>query len=93
MNQQLDTIKELILKLDPAAYGNYFRNCMKECEEITVSTVYRIWTQNNQPLTIDKLKNKLIETIAKALIAGIMRHDTQPNRKELQQVNLEQVGW
>ena len=91
MNQQLDTIKELILKLDPAAYGNYFRNCMKECEEITVSTAYRIWTQNNQPLTIDKLKNKLTETIAKALIAGIMRHDTQPNRKELQQVNLEQV--
>ena len=91
MNQQLDTIKELILKLDPAAYGNYFRNCMKECEEITVSTAYRIWTQNNQPLTIDKLKNKLTETIAKALIAGIMRHDTQPNRKELQQVDLEQV--
>ena len=91
MNQQLDTIKELILKLDPAAYGNYFRNCMKECEEITVSIAYRIWTQNNQPLTIDKLKNKLTEAIAKALIAGIMRHDTQPNRKELQQVNLEQV--
>ena len=91
MNQQLDTIKELILKLDPAAYGNYFRNCMKECEEITVSTAYRIWTQNNQPLTIDKLKNKLTEAIAKALIAGIMRHDTQPNRKELQQVDLEQV--
>ena len=91
MNQQLDTIKELLLKLDPAAYGNYFRNCMKECEEITVSTAYRIWTQNNQPLTIDKLKNKLTEAIAKALIAGIMRHDTQPNRKELQQVDLEQV--
>ena len=91
MNQQLDTIKELILKLDPAAYGNYFRNCMKECEEITVSIAYRIWTQNNQPLTIDKLKNKLTEAIAKALIAGIMRHDTQPNRKELQQVDLEQV--
>ena len=91
MNQQLDTIKELILKLDPAAYGNYYRNCMKECEEITVSTAYRIWTQNNQPLTIDKLKNKLTEAIAKALIAGIMRHDTQPNRKELQQVDLEQV--
>ncbi len=91
MNQQLDTIKELILKLDPAAYGNYFRNCMKECEEITVSTAYRIWTQNNQPLTIDKLKNKLTEAIAKALIAGIMIHDTQPNRKELQQVDLEQV--
>ena len=91
MNQQLDTIKELILKLDPAAYGNYFRNCMKECEGITVSTAYRIWTQNNQPLTIDKLKNKLTEAIAKALIAGIMRHDTQPNRKELQQVDLEQV--
>lgn len=91
MNQQLDTIKELFLKLDPAAYGNYFRNCMKECEEITVSTAYRIWTQNNQPLTIDKLKNKLTETIAKALIAGIMKHDTPPTRRELQQVDLEQV--
>ena len=91
MNQQLDTIKELILKLDPAAYGNYFRNCMKECEEITVSTAYRIWTQNNQPLTIDKLKTKLTETIAKALIAGIMKHDTPPTRRELQQVDMEQV--
>lgn len=91
MNQQLDTIKEHIIKLDPAAYGNYFRNCMKECEEITVSTAYRIWTQNNQPLTIEKLRTKLTEAIAKALIAGIMRHDTQPNRKELQQVDLEQV--
>lgn len=91
MNQQLDTIKELILKLDPAAYGNYFRNCMNECEEITVSTAYRIWTQNNQPLTIDKLKNKLTETIAKALIAGIMSHDDPPARRELQQVDMEQV--
>ena len=91
MNQQLDTIKELIIKLDPAVYGNYFRNCMKECEEMTVTTAYRIWVQNNQPLTIDKLKTKLTETIAKALIAGIMKHDTPPTRRELQQVDLDQV--
>ena len=91
MNQQLDTIKELIIKLDPAVYGNYFRNCMKECEEMTVTTAYRIWVQNNQPLTIDKLKTKLTETIAKALIAGIMKHDTPPTRRELQQVDMEQV--
>ena len=91
MNQQLDTIKELIIKLDPAVYGNYFRNCMKECEEMTVTTAYRIWLQNNQPLTIDKLKTKLTETIAKALIAGIMKHDTPPTRRELQQVDMEQV--
>ena len=91
MNQQLDTIKELIMKLDPAVYGNYFRNCMKECEEMTVTTAYRIWVQNNQPLTIDKLKTKLTETIAKALIAGIMKHDTPPTRRELQQVDMEQV--
>ena len=88
MNQQLDTI---IIKLDPAVYGNYFRNCMKECEEMTVTTAYRIWVQNNQPLTIDKLKTKLTETIAKALIAGIMKHDTPPTRRELQQVDMEQV--
>ena len=91
MNQQLDTIKELIMKLDPAVYGNYFRSCMKECEEMTVTTAYRIWVQNNQPLTIDKLKTKLTETIAKALIAGIMKHDTPPTRRELQQVDMEQV--
>ena len=91
MNQQLDTIKELIIKLDPAVYGNYFRNCMKECEEMTVTTAYRIWVQNNLPLTIDKLKTKLTETIAKALIAGIMKHDTPPTRRELQQVDLDQV--
>ena len=91
MNQLLDTIKELIMKLDPAAYGNYFRNCMDECEEMTVTTAYRIWVQNNHPLTIDKLKAKLTETIAKALIAGIMRHDTPPTRRELQQVDMEQV--
>jgi hypothetical protein len=91
MNKQLDTIKELIMKLDPAVYGNYFRNCMKECEEMTVTTAYRIWVQNNQPLTIDKLKNKLTETIAKALIAGIMKHDTPPTRKELREVDLDQV--
>ena len=91
MNQQLDTIKELIIKLDPAVYGNYFQNCMKECEEMTVTTAYRIWVQNNQPLTIDKLKTKLTETIAKALIAGIMKHDTPPTRRELQQVDMEQV--
>ena len=91
MNQQLDTIKELIIKLDPAVYGNYFRNCMKECEEMTVTTAYRIWVQNNLPLTIDKLKTKLTETIAKALIAGIMKHDTPPTRRELQQVDMEQV--
>ena len=91
MNQLLDTIKELIMKLDPAAYGNYFRNCMDECEEMTVTTAYRIWVQNNHPLTIDKLKTKLTETIAKALIAGIMRHDTPPTRKELREVDLDQV--
>lgn len=91
MNQLLDTIKELIMKLDPAAYGNYFRNCMDECEEMTVTTAYRIWVQNNLPLTIDKLKTKLTEAITKALIAGIMRHDTQPNRKELREVDLDQV--
>lgn len=91
MNQLLDTIKELIMKLDPAAYGNYFRNCMDECEEMTVTTAYRIWVQNNHPLTIDKLKTKLTEAITKALIAGIMRHDTQPNRKELREVDLDQV--
>jgi len=91
MNQQLDTIKELIIKLDPAVYGNYFRNCMNECEEMTVTTSYRIWVQNNLPLTIEKLRTKLTETIAKALIAGIMKHDTPPTRRELQQVDLEQV--
>ena len=79
------------MKLDPAVYGNYFRSCMKECEEMTVTTAYRIWVQNNQPLTIDKLKTKLTETIAKALIAGIMKHDTPPTRRELQQVDMEQV--
>ena len=91
MNKQLDTIKELIIKLDPAAYGNYFRNCMNECEEMTVTTSYRIWVQNNLPLTIEKLRTKLTETIAKALIAGIMKHDTPPTRRELQQVDLDQV--
>lgn len=91
MNQQLDTIKELILKLDPAAYGNYFRNCMDKCEEMTVTTAYRIWAQNNQPLTIEKLKAKLTEAIAKALKAGIMSHDDPPARRELQQVDLEQM--
>ena len=91
MNQQLDTIKEHIIKLDPAAYGNYFRNCMNECEEMTVTTSYRIWVQNNLPLTIEKLRTKLTETIAKALIAGIMKHDTPPTRRELQQVDLDQV--
>ena len=91
MNKQLDTIKEHIIKLDPAAYGNYFRNCMNECEEMTVTTSYRIWVQNNLPLTIEKLRTKLTETIAKALIAGIMKHDTPPTRRELQQVDLEQV--
>jgi hypothetical protein len=58
---------------------------------MTVTTAYRIWVQNNQPLTIDKLKNKLTETIAKALIAGIMKHDTPPTRKELREVDLDQV--
>ena len=91
MNKQLDTIKEHIIKLDPAAYGNYFRNCMNECEEMTVTTSYRIWVQNNLPLTIEKLRTKLTETIAKALIAGIMKHDTPPTRRELQQVDLDQV--
>ena len=91
MNQQLDTIKELIIKLDPAVYGNYFQNCMKECEEMTVTTAYRIWVQNNLPLTIEKLRTKLTETIAKALISGIMKHDTPPTRRELQQVDLDQV--
>ena len=91
LNQQLDTIKEYIIKLDPAAYGNYFRNCMDECEEMTVTTSYRIWVQNNLPLTIEKLRTKLTETIAKALIAGIMEHDTPPTRRELQQVDVEQV--
>ena len=91
MNQQLDTIKEHIIKLDPTAYGNYFRNCMNECEEMTVTTSYRIWVQNNLPLTIEKLRTKLTETIAKALISGIMKHDTPPTRRELQQVDLDQV--
>ena len=91
LNQLLDTIKEHIIKLDPAAYGNYFRNCMNECEEMTVTTSYRIWVQNNLPLTIEKLRTKLTETIAKALIAGIMKHDTPPTRRELQQVDLDQV--
>lgn len=91
LNQLLDTIKEHIIKLDPAAYGNYFRNCMNECEEMTVTTSYRIWVQNNQPLTIEKLKAKLTEVIAKALIAGIMSHDDPPARRELQQVDLDQV--
>ena len=91
LNQLLDTIKEHITKLDPAAYGNYFRNCMNECEEMTVTTAYRIWAQNNQPLTIEKLKAKLTEAIAKALKSGIMSHDDPPARRELQQVDLEQV--
>ena len=91
LNQLLDTIKEHIIKLDPAAYGNYFRNCMNECEEMTVTTSYRIWVQNNLPLTIEKLRTKLTETIAKALISGIMKHDTPPTRRELQQVDLDQV--
>ena len=91
LNQLLDTIKEHIIKLDPAAYGNYFRNCMNECEEMTVTTSYRIWVQNNLPLTIEKLRTKLTETIAKALKAGIMSHDDPPARRELQQVDLEQV--
>ena len=91
LNLLLDTVKELIVKVDPAAFGNFFRNCMKECEEMTVTTSYKIWVHNNQPLTIGKLKTKLIETIAKALIAGIMSHDDSPTRKDIQQVNLEQV--
>ena len=91
LNQLLDTVRELIFNLDPAVYGNYFRNCMDKCEEMTVTTAYRIWAQNNQPLTIEKLKAKLTEVIAKALIAGIMSHDDPPARRELQQVDLEQV--
>ena len=91
MNRLLDTIEELIMKVDPAAFGSYFRNCMKECEEMTVTTSYKLWAQNNQPLTIGKLKSKLIETIAQALIAGIMSHDDSPTRKEIHQVDLEQV--
>ena len=91
LNQLLDTVRELIFNLDPAVYGNYFRNCMDKCEEMTVTTAYRIWAQNNQPLTIEKLKAKLTETIAKALIAGIMSHDDPPACRELQQVDLEQV--
>ena len=91
LNQLLDTVRELIFNLDPAVYGNYFRNCMDKCEEMTVTTAYRIWAQNNQPLTIEKLKAKLTEAIAKALKAGIMSHDDPPARRELQQVDLEQV--
>ena len=91
LNHLLDTIKELIMKVDPAAFGNYFRNCMKECEEMSVTTSYKFWAQNNQPLTIGKLKAKLIETIAQALIAGIMSHDDSPARKDIHQVDLEQV--
>ena len=91
LNQLLDTVRELIFNLDPAVYGNYFRNCMDKCEEMTVTTAYRIWAQNNQPLTIEKLKAKLTEVIAKALIAGIMSHDDPPARRELQQVDVEQV--
>ena len=91
LNQLLDTIRELIFNLDPAVYGNYFRNCMDKCEEMTVTTAYRIWAQNNQPLTIEKLKAKLTEAIAKALKAGIMSHDDPPARRELQQVDLDQV--
>ena len=91
LNQLLDTVRELIFNLDPAVYGNYFRNCMDKCEEMTVTTAYRIWAQNNQPLTIEKLKAKLTEAIAKALIAGIMSHDDPPVRRELQQVDVEQV--
>ena len=91
LNQLLDTVRELIFNLDPAVYGNYFRNCMDKCEEMTVTTAYRIWAQNNQPLTIEKLKAKLTEAIAKALKAGIMSHDDPPARRELQQVDLDQV--
>ena len=91
LNQLLDTVRELIFNLDPAVYGNYFRNCMDKCEEMTVTTAYRIWAQNNQPLTIEKLKAKLTEAIAKALKAGIMSHDDPPARRELQQVDVEQV--
>ena len=91
LNQLLDTVRELIFNLDPAVYGNYFRNCMDKCEEMTVTTAYRIWAQNNQPLTIEKLKAKLTEAIAKALKAGIMSHDDPPACRELQQVDLEQV--
>ena len=91
LNQLLDTVRELIFNLDPAVYGNYFRNCMDKCEEMTVTTAYRIWAQNNQPLTIEKLKTKLTEVIAKALKAGIMSHDDPPARRELQQVDLDQV--
>ena len=47
LNQLLDTVRELIFNLDPAVYGNYFRNCMDKCEEMTVTTAYRIWVPTN----------------------------------------------
>ena len=91
MGDHLDAITEMMIKLNPQSYENYYLTKKAEYDEAPVRTHYKDWKFSVAPVTLDLLKSKQTEVVAEALIKGLMDYDNSPTTYEKQQVKVEKV--
>ena len=87
MNHLLDDAKEMMSRLSPDAYGDFYLRKKSEFDGTPVRIAYNQWKSDEEPITFEKLKAKQVETVAKAIKTGIMKYDTKPTHKESLSVN------